>query len=370
MSSFSRSSSAASRSVVHSSSASSNAFKESSKQTSAMIKGKLTSQDPLFIQVQSKLRKIDEFKSLSGDQLNDKVRELTDIETIQQIFSHLLEDRLADEVDNLLQDKADPIDHGNTGELRAAKGQEKNRYIKVANIPLKIKVSDLEELPMPSIICPIGNFLCTDYGAKHVALLVGDVVLEWGTQGNLVIPVRVEQAQEAFPDNEIQDITKLLPHNIKADRKAPHDDSPLKTVEEELDYLFKATSEKRPIFEELAKVIALYNTKYYYHPVSRNCQGFVRDALKALGIEDKPPTRIPSEHMLEMQQKKRKGIPSSFARHEDLDAFLMKQSQHWFEDLDSDSLEFLQLAYMEFHGDIACHIPTCRASVLFETLQR
>ena len=369
MSSFSKSSSVASRKIVYSSSAASNASKESSKASSAAREAKRTSQDQTFVQVQRKLRKMDEFKSLSGDELNDKVKEITNVEDIQFMFSHLIEHKLAEEVECLLEDKAVPIDHGNTEELLAAKHQEKNRYVQVASIPLKIQVSDLEALP--SVFCSLGNFLCTDYGAKHVALIVGDVLLEWGRE-SLVIPRIVEQGQEALPDNdfEVQDITKHLPHNIKADKKAPLHDSPLKTAEEELDYLFERASEKKPIFEELAKVIARYNTRYYYNAVSRNCQGFVRDALKALGIEYKPPTRIPSEHMLEMQQKKRKGIPSSFARHEDLDAFIMEQNQQWFEDLDSDSLEFLQLAYFNFHGDIACHIPTCQAFVLSQAVQR
>lgn len=367
--SVSKSSSAASRGVVHGSSAASNSSKQSSAASYAAIKGKLTSQDPAFIQVQGKLRKLAEFKNLSGDELNDKVKELTDPEKILLIFSHLIQHQLVDQVEALSLDKAEPIDHGNVQELRAAKNQEISRHVEVANIPLKIKVTELENLP--SIICPIGNFLCTDYGAKHVALIVGDVILEWGRE-NVVIPRILEEGEEALPDNETyyQDITKHCPHNVKADRKAPPSDSPLKTAEEEFEHLFRLTSEKKPIFEELAVVISLYNTKRYYNAVSRNCQGFVRDALKALGIEDRPPSPQPNEHMQTMQQKKRDGIPSSFARHEDLDAYIMKQSQRWFDELDSDSLEFLQLAYMEFHGDIACHVPTCKASILADTLQQ
>ncbi len=118
-----------------------------------------------------------------------------------------------------------------------------------------------------------------------------------------------------------------MPHNIAADRKAPHDRLQLKTTAEEADHLFERTVDKKPIFEELAKVISKYNTKFHYHPISRNCQGFVRDALKALGFDKEPPTPPPDPQLQELQSKKSKDVPSTFARHEDLDAYLMKKSK-------------------------------------------
>ncbi len=44
-------------------------------------------------------------------------------------------------------------------------------------------------------------------------------------------------------------------------------------------------------------------------------------------------------------------MPSSFARHEDLDAYLVEQKRDNFEKLDADSFESLQLSYLHFHGD-------------------
>ena len=356
----------ASRGSSHASSAASNFSSENSSLAISAIKGKVSSQGTYVVQVESKLRSHPGYKKLTGDKLAEKAGELIDPELILQNFSHLAEGIFFDTHEAMLNDKTEEIDRENEEEVRVAEAEERNRHFRAAMIPLKVTVSELDIEYGTSLICPIGNFLCTDYGAKHVSLTVGDVVIQWGRE-SLVIPERVEQATEVLADDEVQDVTKYCPHNIQADRKAP---ATLTKPEDEAVHLLELTAEKKVLFNKLAAVISKYNTKYRYHPVARNCQGFVHDALEALGISKKPPPPKPNERMQEVQDKKDKAIPRGFARHEDLDAFIMKQTQDWIDRLDPDSLEFLQLAYLQFHGDIACHQPTCKANILEDALKR
>ncbi len=208
--------------------------------------------------------------------------------------------------------------------------------------------------------------MCTDYGAKHVSLTVGDVLLEWGLE-SLVIPKIIVGA----PKGDLQDITKYCPHNVAADRKAPHEDAGLCNAAGENELWFKRTADKKPICEELAKVISMYNTRCYYNSIARNCQKFVSDALKALGFEKKPPspTKV-GARMQELMSKKNPSIPSIFSKHKDLDEFINNQTPKWFDQLDGDSFEYLQHWYMHFHGDIACHLPNCQAVILDDALKQ
>ncbi len=309
---MSRSVASASRGVVYSSSSTSRLSYEGSSNLSASVRARASKDlkdTTTFIQVQRKLRKHKKYENLSGADLVEKVPDLIDEETILCTFSHLVEHKLLEKVDKL-NDNPDEFAAEHTEELHQAKAAQKSGYIDVAIIPLKLYVRDLEITgPSKLLICPIGNFLCTDYGAKHVALTVGDVLLEWDVS-SLVIP-----EIGGAPKGEIQDITKYCPHNVAADRKAPHEDASLCNAAGENELWFQRTADKKPIFEELAKVILKYNTRYYYHSVARNCQQFVCDALKALGFEKKPPSPKVGARMQKLKSKKNSTIPSSFFVH-------------------------------------------------------
>ena len=369
MSSVNRSVASTSRGVVYGASSTSHLSYEGSSNLSASVRARASKDlkdTTTFIQVQRKVRKHKKYENLSGADLVKKVTDLMDEETILCTFSHLVEQKLLEKVDKL-NDNPDEFAAEHTEELHQEKASQKSRYIDVANIPLKLYVRDLEITGLSGLsallICPIGNFLCTDYGAKHVALTVGDVLLEWD-ESSLVIP------KIGTPEGDIQDITKYCPHNVAADRKAPHEDASLCNAAGENELWFQRTADKKPIFEELAKVILKYNTRYYYNSVARNCQKFVCDALKALGFEKKPPSPKVGARMQELKSKKNSTIPSSFFVHEDLDFFIQKQPPKWFDQLDADSFEYLQHCYMNFHGDIACHVPGCQAPILDDALKQ
>ncbi len=70
------------------------------------------------------------------------------------------------------------------------------------------------------------------------------------------------------------------------------------------------------------------------------------------------------ERMHQLRVKKSGEIPDSFATHEELDIFIWEKSQTWLDELDPESLEYLQLVYSQFHGDNAgCHVTGCRLNM-------
>ena len=319
----------------------------------------LGSKDANLLQVEKKLRNIEQYKELEGRELQKMAESITNPEKILDYFSHLYS---LDEIDDVNEDKADVF--ATSLEVIHAKVREKTRYVQAAKIPLKIAARDVEVNPKAKrILHTLADFIRMDYGAKHVALVVGDVVLEWSKE-SLVIP-----HYEDLADFEARDITEYCPHNAEA---VPTD-GPLLTIVEEVEKLVESTVGKVQTFERLAKVISKYNNKFYYDVTRRNCQTFVKDALEAIGISKKIPiTHEISERVQQLRAKKLGEIPDTFAGHEDLDAYIKTKSQRWIERLDPDSLEFLQLSYMQFHGsgDAPCHVRSCQMLTLSEVLQK
>lgn len=230
-----------------------------------------------------------------------------------------------------------------------AMSQRKTCYVQIARFSLRIVVHNKKDAPeATNKLISLADFLCTDYGAARISLFIGDVVLEWGDD-SLVIPK--SEAIEEEPMNT--DVTPLLP------------------AVGEVRQTIELSSRETPIFEELAKVISKYNTKFYYHGVKRNCQTFVKDALKALDVAEAMPVASDiSKRIQQLKEKKLGDIPDSFAQHEDLDDYIMTKGQRWLEHLDPDSLDFLKFSYMQFHGDAPCHVLSCRQSMLLEALQQ
>ena len=297
---------------------------------------KKTTKHGAMHQVEMKLRNLERYKEFDGKELQEVVESITTPERILNDFSHLVEHTLVS-------------DTGHNIQKSEAELQGKVRYVQVANIPLKIVVRNSEA--DPKAVCALhslGDFIRMDYAAKQVLLVVGDLVLEWG-RDSLVIPKR-----EDLPDDS-----------------APVDDTPSPAIFEEVEQMIERTSDGKPIFEELAKVISKYNKSFYYDDVRRNCQTFVVDALKALGIQETIPiVREISERLVQLKEKKLGEIPDVFAQHEDLDAYIKTKSQHWVSHLDPDSLEFLQLLYIQFHGNAACYNPNCQLFILSQALQQ
>ena len=317
------------------------------------------------LQVEKKLRKIKKYKGADGSELQVKAEEITNPELILHSFSHITEQLLFDQFGALHEDKKDAC--ANSVEVANAKSREVTRLAETGTIPLKIVSRELDySRSAKRVLHSLADFMHMDFGAKHVALVVGNVVLEWGKE-SLVIPRPEGDPSEADDGYEIHDLTGHIPHNVEAGRNTLLDDQPLLPIVDEMRLMVELTDKKITVFEELAKEISKYNKKYSYNILNRNCQNFVKDALKALGISKISTAPKTSEHMLQLKKKKLEEIPDNFSQHEDLDEYIKSKPQAWLEKLNHDSLEYLQLWYQQFHGDAPCRIQgSCRESLLLE----
>ena len=135
----------------------------------------------------------------------------------------------------------------------------------------------------------------------------------------------------------------------------------------------------------LADIIIRYNGRYCYHTLYRNCQCFIEDALKALGVKN--PTVIGyqgglSEYLLTLK----KGLPRFvyFSNHAELESYLTeKENNGKVNEITQIELEFLLVQYFRFHFEqnrgneldtnLTCKEPTCcmqhlESHIQFETL--
>lgn len=305
---------------------STSAISNSGGASSAAAFGGRTTQDPVNSQVEKKLRKLERYKSLTGSELQYEVEKLSTTEGLLNELSHI-------------------VDH--TIIPRDGASQTGTAF-QIASIHIQIMVRDsVASLgAQVAVTRSMAEFMSMNYNKKHVVLKLNDVVLVWGEE-DLVIPLRVE---------EYEALIGLLP------------------VVETVKHFFYCTSvsEDSPIFGGVAKVISKYNKAYYYSSPKRNSQKFVCDVLEALGISAKTCSSPPiSERMLQLKEKKSGDVPDSFARHEDVDVFIMTKSKSWLAYLQTDSLEYLRLVYKQFHGEkTVCSVPNCRVFVLSELLQQ
>lgn len=94
----------------------------------------------------------------------------------------------------------------------------------------------------------------------------------------------------------------------------------------------------------LAKVIARYNSNYYYDVIFRNCQNFVLDALSAIGCEKKPEFK---GHLGEYftHLKKEGRVKAAFETHQELDIYVRQN----LGTLTQENMEYLLAQYYLLH---------------------
>ena len=212
----------------------------------AAVYGKLSSQDPALLQVEKKLRSLERYKALTGEELQEEVEKLTSIERILQELSHLVEHELIDVVEKQ-QEGAELVEHC-----------RRKAYVQTTSITLKVTVKGVD----PSVEILLHSFadvLNQDFGDKRVSLTVGDVVLEWGEE-SLISVVRLCGDEQDPPGSSVVAVEQRFERTL--------------------------AGETPPMFEELAKLISKYNTKFYYNSRRRNSQAFVRDAITTLRVSD------------------------------------------------------------------------------------
>lgn len=271
-------------------------------------------------------------------------KNVTDPDFIRDYFSNLVEHPAANAVD----ENIDEAEHSLSTSVEIGKAQERgeHRFAQVCNFPLKLILTPISRGGV--LTATFSSLLEMEFGPLHAALQVGDVILEWNDT-SLVVPHFCEHDDPLLKAN-IQHLTGWVDFT--------HDHFPrMREAAEQLDYqgqielIFRATAEKSRLIDELVKVIVKYNRHCYYNLIDRNCQHFVLDALKALGVE-KPIqfTGGLGEYFKALKLGRSKSVPVQYKNHAELDVYVKCcQANNKLDSMPQGDLEFLLAQYFQFH---------------------
>ena len=313
------------------------------------------SSEPVFVlQVKKKLKLA---YNMQGQQLDKWAHILTNGDALYlKFFSHL-SDKAEKSVQEALNDNPNDL----TGqELHELKERQRRRIGRVV-LPITLFLTELdktnEEVGL-SFLCTICTLVGAKYGPVHAAVKVGNVILEWNLS-NLVYP---------HFDSPVDDVVLCADMRrgsgiFQKTAQVVDSNRPLST-QREIDYMCDSIEKQQAQLKELAMLIANYNRKYYYNPVSRNCQNFVADVLKVLAINQ------PFGQLEVQLEKIRQGtfvVPHSFKTHEDLDKYITTlEDGGLLQELTQDNIEVIMQLYLNLHdrraGPRACqdHAATCK----------
>ena len=265
----------------------------------------------------------------------------------------------------------------NTMELERAHERVRERFQCAANLKVKLLISALNSPVKRAVAQAVGGHLRFEYGPMHVALIIEDIVLEWGDK-SLVIPTSVSPADGTTTGRIPKLKVRVQPYG-RLYRSAEANVAELSaTLGTRVDYArqkeifvgIAAVHEK--LIRQLVRVIVRYNTGYYYSVRSRNCQRFVKDALKALEIDENFEANLPPEMQEHLTRIRRgKSIQCGhFTSHQGLDDYVVAHQ----EELGKEEAESLHQLYIRFHaasksksvepGQWQCQEPCCGAQVV------
>ena len=175
------------------------------------------------------------------------------------------------------------------------------------------------------------------YGPFHVALQVGDIVVEWNNS-SLIIPHRIDPTHHPLMSKRIGEQPPATP--------VPDD---MQTFRDTVNEVLITADNKTYLIDQLCELIASYNKKQTYGIFTNNCQHFAADALSALGHEKEAADfRGKSEALANAVMKggAKEDISNQleFNTHEELNNHVTTNDGLSFEDL-----ELCQLHYLLFH---------------------
>lgn len=247
------------------------------------------------------------------------------------------------------------------------------RFDAVMNFPVKLILSDLQRA-LPPFVSSFAKMIQLEFGALHAALVIDDVVVEWDDT-SLILP-STEEREWVF-QTRLQGSYNKATEAMKPKMK---DSARRMDLQEQIEQVFEVTREKQQAINQLIQIIIHYNENYEYSVLNRNCQHFVIDAMKALGVNEIPQfTGVFQDYFTELKKGKSKNIIEKFDSHAALDEHVNTiirpgLSQH--------DLEYLLCQYFMFHvssrkrsprgqdADWKCEEETCRMSEIENMLER
>ena len=289
-------------------------------------------------EVTKKLRRHPDYQDrrFSENQLKLEAEDLTDADKImERYFSTITHDPLHERM------KEHEISmHSQFSDSYERRRQRRmGRIEDVAKFQVKLVLRYVnQDTRPPRFIGKIASALQMEYGPLHASLLINnEILLEWNAS-NLVIPKRVDPYNGAQSTPIL--VSATVPDHMQIQR---HLSKPFEEYDE-VELLIDAVSQKIDLLQNLARVIALYNSLYYYDIIFKNCQNFVLDALNAIGCQNKPQfggnLRDYFTHL------KREGrVMAGFETHQQLNAYVMENHAS----LSHETMEYLLAQYFLFH---------------------
>lgn len=255
-----------------------------------------------------KLKKHPSFTECGQNQLAIEAKDLIDPESIMNTyFSEIVHHPVADRVDEQVQESESVF--VTSVEVEAGKERSIWRVEDTAKLEVKLLLRGVDT-PLPNIARKAASILQMEYGPLHTSLLInGEILLEWNTS-SLVIPERYDGMNQRYP------IMTSAMHRVNTVSLITYD------PKDETDLLFQAARSKIDILNALIRVISRYNGQYYYHTLSRNCQTFVVEALKAMGCEN--PPQFEGRLLSYFQKLKAGNCQPEFETHNELDQYVVE----------------------------------------------
>jgi hypothetical protein len=245
--------------------------------------------------------------------------------------------------ENLTEEKCE---FTSTYEESRAQERGEERFTKLYDLPLKLILTPL--CVGGRVISKFASLLEMQFGPLHAALQVGDVILEWN-DSSLVVPHCAEHDDQLMKTDvrHLTDWVSFTSGEVPRVRKAIQSLDYRKQIE----LIYKVTAEKQRLIDNLVDVIVTYNRQCYYDIIRRNCQHFVIDALKALGVTE--PIEFTGglgEYFKALKQGRSKALHAKFTDHVHLDNYVREKEQSGeIGQLTKHDLEFLLAQYFRYH---------------------
>ena len=310
--------------------------------------------DTVLLFVIEKVKKHPDFKDQSENVIKEAAQNFLDHEYFMNQFSAFNEHQFVN-VAAGVREEANADIQSDSEETEVAALRSSNRLKEICNLEIKLCLSKLDVWSQ-SVTAKFASLLEAQYGPTHAALLIGNdkegyLSFEWDCN-SLVVPQFCERSDTVFLAR-IPSEVNLVHHHLEdqvqaAGRKLKYN--------EQIDILFEASTVKARMLDRLIEKVLEYNKYYYFHSLSRNCQHFVSDALKAMEIRN--PHNF-TGRLKDYFEQLKKGLPKkapSFRSHAELDthvqANIVGATNH--------DLEFFLCVYFHFHVSSRSQSPNPR----------
>lgn len=340
------------------------------------VKARVDKESVNLQDVKDKLRASKRYKDLDEPQLSEIAQELTTKEDIKDQFSHLYSHTDDTVCDLQAEERAFPsgeMDTDNEREFSAAHKRSTNYFDRHAQLRVRLLLSPLRVRLAKTKVGILAAKLTQLHGPLHAALLVGDIKISWDNS-SLVVPERVDpetghaadfEASVGY-DGEWGDLLRSRAPQMAASIGSRMD------YHKQIDLVVDMATDKARLIDQLAGVIVNYNAYYYYSLFGRNCQGFVKEALKALEIRERPVFKGEIGKYYS-QLRSGKTISNKFESHAQLDDFVVENLDKY--ETKKEDMEYLLCLYFDFHrragqlerNDWECELgAACKMGVVIE----